>query len=380
MKPYLILEWNDTETDANGWLCIYNFVKGYAGGGIRMHPSVTREEVERLATGMAYKYNACESVNCGGCKGGIVYSNKKDDYYDVLKRYIAAMRPYIDAGLAVGGDLGTSYDDVLKVFDELGMRLPQTNAQSKDPEFQQGIQECDRLLGEKVDMFYVNDATTGYGVAYATDEAWKCKSGKDGAKVVIQGFGCVGASCAYLLEKMGYKIVGISDANLLVTCQDGLNIEKLISGKNPYGEMDRATFDAHYEVRPNTEWLDVDCDILIPAALEDVINVNNANDVKASLIVEGANIPISPEGDKIIALRGIDVVPDFIANLGAIRFFDRTYFRLVEPTVEGVMKDIEYICRKNTRKLYEEAKKSERYLRDIAIEIFEPTIQGQPEI
>ena len=72
MKPYLIVEWNDIESEAHGWLCIHNLVKGLAGGGTRMHPSVTREEVMRLAEIMAYKYNAAGIPDCGGCKAGIV--------------------------------------------------------------------------------------------------------------------------------------------------------------------------------------------------------------------------------------------------------------------------------------------------------------------
>ena len=83
MKPYLIVEWNDTQTDAYGWLCVYNLVDHYAGGGIRMHPSVTKEEVVRLAKMMAYKYNAA-GADRGGCKAGIVYDSKKPDAYQVL--------------------------------------------------------------------------------------------------------------------------------------------------------------------------------------------------------------------------------------------------------------------------------------------------------
>ena len=82
MKEYLTIEWNDTESEAKGWLVIYNFVKGYTGGGIRMHPEVTQEEVRRMAETMAYKYQACESRNCGGCKGGIAYDNKAPDAGD----------------------------------------------------------------------------------------------------------------------------------------------------------------------------------------------------------------------------------------------------------------------------------------------------------
>ena len=76
-KPYVVVEWNDTETDAKGWMCAYNFVGHYCGGGTRMHPTVTKEEVIRLATTMGYKYKACESLTTGGCKAGIAYDSSQ---------------------------------------------------------------------------------------------------------------------------------------------------------------------------------------------------------------------------------------------------------------------------------------------------------------
>ncbi|MFK2825285.1 Glu/Leu/Phe/Val dehydrogenase dimerization domain-containing protein [Bacillus sp. B190/17] len=373
-KPYLVVEWNDTETDAKGWLVVHNFVKGYTGGGTRMHPTVTKEEVERLAEAMAYKYVACECGTTGGCKAGIAYDYKAPDAYAVLRRFLIAMMPYIDIGVSLGSDLGTKYEDVLKVFNEFGIEIPLTKSMKQDPNVLQGIKDFDKLLATRIDGLLLNDVVTGYGVAFSADEAWKFKGGSAGAKVVIQGFGCVGASCALKLSQLGYKIVGISDANLLVTCEKGLDVQKLIDHKNVYGEMDQDYFESHYTVRPNTEWLDVDCDILIPSALEDVINKSNADSVKASLVVEAANIPISSEGDAIIKQRGIDIVNDFVANLGAIRFYDAVIFGLVRPNPQAVVDDIEKLCRKNTYRLFQEAKKQNRYQREVAHEIFKPTI------
>lgn len=373
-KPYLVVEWNDTETDAKGWLVVHNFVKGYTGGGTRMHPTVTKEEVERLAEAMAYKYVACECGTTGGCKAGIAYDYKAPDAYAVLRRFLIAMMPYIDIGVSLGSDLGTKYEEVLKVFNEFGIDIPLTKSMKKNPAVLQGIKDFDELLGTRIDGLLLNDVVTGYGVAFSADEAWKFKSGKEEAKVVIQGFGCVGASCALKMSQLGYKVVGISDANLLVTCEEGLDIQKLIDHKNVYGEMDQAYFEPNYTVRPNTEWLDVDCDILIPSALEDVINVSNAESVKASLVVEAANIPVSAEGDEIIKRRGIDVVNDFVANLGAIRFYDAVIFGLVDPNPQAVIDDIEKLCRKNTNRLFTEAKSQNRYQREVAYEIFKPTI------
>ncbi|RST74078.1 Glu/Leu/Phe/Val dehydrogenase [Siminovitchia acidinfaciens] len=371
-KPHLVVEWNDTETDAKGWMVVHNFVKGYTGGGTRMHPSVTKEEVERLAEAMAYKYVASESETTGGCKAGISYDYKAPDAYDVLKRFLAAMMPYIDNGVSLGADLGTKYEHVLEIFHEYGVDIPLTQSMKKDPAVLKGIKDYDDLLTKRIDGLLVNDVVTGYGVAFSADEAWKFKNGQAGAKVVIQGFGCVGASCALKLSQLGYKIVGISDANLLVTCEDGLDVQKLIDHKNVYGEMDQEFFETNYEVRPNSDWLDVDCDILIPCALEDVINGSNADKVNASLVVEAANIPISAEGDKIVKEKGIDIVNDFVSNLGAIRAYDAVIFGLVEAEPQAVIDDIERLCRKNVFRLFSEAKEQNRYQRDVAYEIFKP--------
>ena len=182
----------------------------------------------------------------------------------------------------------------------------------------------------RYDGFKMYDMITGYGVAAAADEAWKMKGGKEGASVVIQGFGCVGASCVTSLNKMGYKVVGIADVNGLVYCKDGLDIEKLVATRLPKGEMNRESFEDNYEVYPNSKWLEMECDILIPAALEDVINKDNADKVKASLLVEAANIPTTPEADEILKKNNVDVAVDFISNMGGIRIYEAVIFRIVK--------------------------------------------------
>ena len=107
MNPYLSIQWNDNLSGARGWLVVFNFVKGYTGGGLRMHPSVTHEEVARMAEILAYKYKASESEFCGGCMGGIAYDSKAPDAPAVMRRYLIAMMPYIKTGVSLGGDLGT---------------------------------------------------------------------------------------------------------------------------------------------------------------------------------------------------------------------------------------------------------------------------------
>lgn len=379
-KPYIVVEWSDTDSSARGWLCAYNFVNHYCGGGTRMHPTVTKEEVVRLATTMGYKYKACESQTTGGCKGGIAYDYKAPDAKDVLRRYLTAMAPYIKAGVSIGGDLGVDYGEVLKILDDLGIGLPQTKAMREDPRFRQNITNHDTACAMRYDGFLMYDMITGYGCAFSLDEAWRFKGGAAGASVVLQGFGCVGASMAYCLDKMGYKVVGIADANLLVTCADGLDVKKLVATRLPKGELNKEAFAENYAVRPNSEWLDVPCDILVPAALEDVINKNNAHRVQASLIVEAANIPTTAEADEILTQKGVDVCVDFVANLGGIRIYEALVFGIVGPVPEDIVADTEGVIRRQTRRMFEEAKKTGKSQRQVARALFAPDVFDTPDI
>ncbi len=365
-RPYVVVEWNDTQSSAVGWLCAYNFVGNYCGGGTRMHPTVTKDEVIRLATTMGYKYKACESTTTGGCKGGIAYDYKAPDAKDVLRRYLTAMAPYINAGVSIGGDLGVDYSDVLKILDDLGIGLPQTHAMRVDPVMQQQIKNHDLACTLKYDGFLMYDMITGYGCAYALDEAWNFKQGKKGASVVLQGFGCVGASMAFCLDKMGYKVVGISDRNCMVYCEDGLDVKKLVETRKAQGELNEEAFSDNYKVMQNTQWLDVPCDILVPAALEDVINEGNVDKVKASLIVEAANIPVTAQADKVLFEKGVDIAVDFVANMGGIRIYEALVFGIVGPVPEDIVKDTETIIRRAIKNVFAKAKETGRPHREIA--------------
>ncbi len=387
-KPYVVVEWNDTETEAKGWMCAYNFVGHYCGGGTRMHPTVTKEEVIRLATTMGYKYKACESQTTGGCKAGIAYDYNAPDALEVLRRFLTAMAPYINAGVSIGGDLGVDYSDVLNILDDLGIGIPQTKAMKEDPDIRQGIVNHERAEKELTyDGFKMYDMITGYGVAAAADEAWKIKGGKEGASVVIQGFGCVGASCATALDKMGYKVVGIADVNGLVYCKSGLNIPKLVETRLPKGVLNKEAFEDDYEVLPNAGWISCDCDILIPAALEDVINIKNADQVKASLLVEAANIPTTSEADEILRKKRVDVSVDFISNMGGIRIYEAVIFRVVkienmddEEAAAAIVKDTEDLIRKQTRLVFEEAARTGEFTRDVARKLFVPDKSDTPDM
>ena len=211
---------------------------------------------------------------------------------------------------------------------------------------------------------------TGFGVAQAADQAWKKMNGAQGAKVSIQGFGSVGGSCARYLQRMGYKVVAISDINGMYYNEDGLDIQDLLDARNLLGEVDVSKMKKPCEVRNRDEWLGLDVDIVIPAAVEDIINKDTARTVKASLIVEGANIPTTEEADVILHEMGVHIVPDFIANQGSICYFTSIQNAKCEATPEAVMERLSDVIRRGVDKTFDYAQKNAVTEREAAWTIF----------
>ena len=356
--PYLVIEWSDRKSDARGWLVVDSIADEKSAGGLRMSPTVNRTEVERLAQVMTYKYVAAEAVS-GGSKAGIVYDCHKEDHLDVLRRFLEAMRPYTREGVTIGADLGTNPDDIRAIKKELGIEDRLAKSVRDNPErAKKANEDLAKLAKETVDGLSMDRLVTGFGVAQAADQAWKKINGAQGAKVSIQGFGSVGGSCARYLQKMGYKVVAISDINGMYYNEDGLDIQDLLDARNLLGEVDVSKMKKPCEVRNRDEWLGLDVDIVIPAAVEDIINKDTARTVKASLIVEGANIPTTEEADVILHEMGVHIVPDFIANQGSICYFTSIQNAKCEATPEGVMERLSDLIRRGVDKTFDYAKKN----------------------
>lgn len=370
--PYLVIEWSDRKTDARGWLVVDSIRDEFAAGGLRMNTTVTREEVERLAQVMSYKYVAAQA-EVGGAKGGIIYDYHKEDALDVLKRYLKAMKPYIESGVGIGADLGTRAEDIRRIRQELGVKESAPKSIRENPKkVEEGNKRLQEIMSHKVDGLDMDRLVTGYGVAAAADEAWKLLEGKPGSKVAIQGFGAVGGSAALWLEKQGYKVVAIADVNGTYYNEDGLDIKDLLGARNKLGEVETEKMKTKCEVKPREDWMYFDVDILIPAAVEDVIDEDAAAKIKASLLVEGANIPTTLAGDKIIRERGIRLVPDFVSNLGSVCFFNSIESGKCPATPEGALKRISDVIREDVRLTFEKAKADGIYERDAAWQLFKP--------
>lgn len=318
-QPYMRLQWTDSETGAVGYLVVHTLRSGLATGGTRMRAGCTLSEVEDLARGMANK-TATFDLPVGGAKGGIDFDPKDPRAAAVLERFCEAMRPWLDAHWVTAEDLGVPQHLIDEVFAKLGLGQSYHAAIRRAADPAATLERVRSGLNASVDGgFLLGDVIGGYGVAHACLAAavW---SGLAPAQttVAIQGVGTMGGAAAYYLHEAGMKVTTVADAAGTLHCADGLDIPALLALRDGYGEIDRNRLPAGIEQAPRSAVLSADVDILVPAAISYAITPDNSYDVRARVIVEAANAATTPEAEAMLAARGIPVLPDFVANAGAV--------------------------------------------------------------
>lgn len=289
---------SDRKTGMRGVLVIDNSSRGMGKGGTRMGPTVSVQEIARLARTMTWKWASVDLYH-GGAKAGIVADPRSPDKEAILRAFARALSNEVPAEYVFGLDMGLTERDAAIMADELGDRGAAVG--------------LPRELGG---LPYDDLGVTGFGVAEATEAAAEeLGFSVAGSTVAIQGFGAVGQAAAQRLVAMGATVIGVSTADGAVISVDGLDIERLMRLRHDFG--DACVQEYGGAVAPDRALL-TGARILIPAAKEDTIDVAMAREITAELIVEGANLPATPEALGVLDARGIAVVPDFIANAGGI--------------------------------------------------------------
>ncbi|MFI6575889.1 Glu/Leu/Phe/Val dehydrogenase [Nocardiopsis sp. NPDC050513] len=298
--PEKIVTVSDTRTGMRGVLVIDNTARGMGKGGTRMSPTLTITEVARLARVMTWKWAAVD-VFLGGAKAGIRFDPASADKEAALRAFARALSSEVPEEYVFGLDMGLTEHDAAVVQDELGDRRTAVGSPRE-------------LGGVPYDQWGV----TGYGVAEAAEEAVRHR-GLDlrGARVVVQGFGAVGAAAAGRLHELGARVVAVSTAEGAVHAPDGLDVPALLRSRDEWGDALVHHVDGAELLRTGEE-LTLPADVLVPAARQDVVDVGTARELSASVVVEGANLALTPKAQTILAERGVSVVPDFIANAGGV--------------------------------------------------------------
>lgn len=292
----------------DGYRVHHNMILGPAKGGIRYHQDVTLSEVAALAMLMTFKCSLM-ALPLGGAKGGICVDPGQlspGELQRMTRRFTTEILPFIGPEKDIPApDIGTNGQVMSWLMDtysqEVGHAVP-------------GV-----VTGKPIDVggSLGREEATGRGVVYTIIEAAKAVNLNldESIRVVIQGYGNVGGAAARKISKIGCKVVAISDVSGGVYNPNGLNLDDIAT----YLEKNKV-LKGYPEAEPvtNTELLELDCDILIPAALDGQITERNADKIKAKVIAEGANGPTTSAGDEILFDRGIFVVPDILANAGGV--------------------------------------------------------------
>lgn len=317
-EPYLRLHWKDDQTGARGYLVVDTLVGGLATGGTRMRAGCTLAEVEDLARGMTRK-TATFDLPVGGAKGGIDFDPKDPRAVNVLARFCEAMHPFLDRHWVTAEDLGVTQQLVDEVFARLGMRQSYHAAIGRSTDEQATAERIFRGLNAEVPGGLLGDVIGGYGVAQAGLAAAYVRGWEvDRTSVAIQGVGTMGGGAAWYLHEAGMKVVAVADAAGTLHDPTGLDIPALLATRDRYGEIDRSVLPDRVRQLPRGEILGMDVDVLIPAAVSYAITAENSARVTAPVVVEAANAATTIDAELDLTARGIAVLPDFVANAGAV--------------------------------------------------------------
>lgn len=306
----------------SGYRVQHNVSRGPAKGGIRYHPSVDIDEVRALAMWMTWK---CALVNIpyGGAKGGVLVDPTKlsqPELERLTRRFATEISILVGAEKDIPApDMGTNGQIMAWFMDTISMH--------------RGYTVPAVITGKPVEVggSLGRVEATGRGVSIVARDAAKHLGMKlDGASVVVQGFGNVGSVTADLMQKMGCKIVAVSDVTGGYYNKRGLDIPAMIAYTKKNRTLEGYKADGIERVN-NNELLELNCDILAPCALENQISEHNADKIKCKLLVEGANGPTTPAADDILFERGVFVVPDILANAGGVTV---SYFEWVQGLQE----------------------------------------------
>jgi len=302
-----------------GYRVQYNMTLGPAKGGIRYHPGVTLDEVTALAAWMTWKC-AVVHIPFGGAKGGIICdptTMSKREIEALTRRYVAEIVDAIGPEKDVPApDVNTNDQTMAWVMDTYSMHVGHTATAV--------------VTGKPIEMggSLGRREATGRGVMICIEEMCKHLGMKlKDATVAVQGFGNVGGVAADLLAReCGVKVVAVSDVTGAIYNKDGLDIPAVLKyvAENKKGV---AGFPSSTPLKSASDILELDVDILVPAALENVITSDNADRIKARIVAEGANGPTTPDADQILEARGIHVIPDILCNSGGVTV---SYFEWVQ--------------------------------------------------
>ena len=341
LGPHKVLNLYFPKTGVKAFVAVDNVAMGPSIGGVRVSPSVTLEEVIRLARAMTLK-NSMAGLPHGGGKAGIVADPedpRKEQLIRMFAKAIKDLKEYIP-----GPDMGTNETCMAWVHDEIerAVGLPK------------------EIGGIPLDQL----GATGFGLSECAEVACPVAGVElKGSRIAVHGYGSVGKAAVRFLAQKGASIVAVADSKGSVYQSDGLDIKILADVKAETGSV--VNYPVATVVKAD-ELFAVDCDIIIPAATADVIHIDNVDRIKAKMILQGANIPVTREAETILHQKGVLSIPDFVANSGGVTMAAMEYAGKYEKEAFDA---ISIKIKNNTEIMLKRCTSEKRLPREVAEEI-----------
>ena len=376
--PEIVFEWNDSETEARGWVVINSLRNGAAGGGTRMRQGLTKDEVVSLAKVMEIKFSVC-GPDIGGAKSGIDFDPRDPRRDEVLKRWYAAVYPLLKNYYGTGGDLNVDeLKDVIPITEDLGLWHPQEGIVNGHLHSGSGekvniigqlrhgcakVVEDPRYVPDGTSKFAVADMITGYGVAESVRHYYQIYRRQDlqGRTAIIQGWGNVASAAATYLSVNGVKILGIIDKDGGLIREEGMElseVKELFLYKK--GNKLHADNLLPFEEVNRRIWK-LGANIFIPGAASKLVTREQVDDLihgGVEVISCGANVPFIDDGIFFGPTAGytdqhLSLIPDFIANSGMARVFAYLMQPDVLMTDEAIFQDVSTVIGEALRNVYQ---------------------------
>jgi glutamate dehydrogenase/leucine dehydrogenase len=354
--PEKIMDVYHPKTGMRGVLVIDNTALGPGKGGVRLTPTVSMDEVAQLARGMTWKC-AIADLPFGGAKSGIIADSKKlspQHKKEIIEAFSEALKPVCPSLYVAAPDMYFAEEEIRIFVNANGDKKAATGK----PKDMGGIPH---ELG-----------STGFGVFHATKVAAE-HVGIELKKVrfAVEGFGNVGEFVAKHMTEAGATLVAVSDSKGTLYNKDEIDFRKLKKVKEETGSV------INYrpgKVLANKDIIRIDCDVLIPAAIPNLILSGDVDDVKARLIVEGSNIPMANEVEELLHKKGVLVIPDLVANSGGVI---SSYVEYTGGTAENMFKMVEKKVTQNTKLVLKDSSIDHYYPREVAMNIAKKRVRAK---
>ncbi len=367
-KPELIVEYTDPLEGFKGWLVIDALSHRLCAGGVRVQKGLTLDCVASLARNMTLKMRIA-GIRADGAKSGIDYDPHSPGKAEALQRFLRSISPYMLERYSIGPDLNVKMqelDDIASRLNIPSVKMAIAKAQGFDLQY---FLERYGILQNPIGRNHVTLSRLRAGVGLAS----AClgvldflRIPRQEATVAVQGFGSLGGAAAYSLFTSGVKIVGLADEekSLISRNEHSLDVRALLDD-SVSGLIPRTLGDDHYLDRNHI--YNVKCDVLIPAAIENCIVVDNAGDISVKAIVTGANLAVTGEAEELLHSRGIITIPDFLAGCGGSLSMDGLFGPTSHPSAQDVLDHVDKRMRFIVKKVLERSHKDDITPRDAAL-------------